>query len=264
MGLINARRMRLHGGRAADDGRGVRRHRRQPVRRRSRSSAWRLRAPDAVGHGHHDGLRPVPTNEVATVAGMAGTCGNAGVLIFSLLIGGLVTTHRLHAVLRRPRRARYPRRHRPLDAGARAAADTVTPRYSRHVERDPQSDPARLQPRSVDRARRRRLLHRHLHLRVVSRACRSITRAIWCTGGCSRGRCSRASQLNMRGDPGLLRRLGAVPDPRRRALLSDLYRRQALRPHHGRRRVGRLAARLPQLSRHQPDASTATGPTRSI
>ena len=36
-------------------------------------------------------------NEVATVAGMAGTCGNAGVLIFSLLIGALVTPHRLHA-----------------------------------------------------------------------------------------------------------------------------------------------------------------------
>jgi ACS family hexuronate transporter-like MFS transporter len=31
-------------------------------------------------------------NEVATVAGMAGTCGNAGLLIFSLLIGGLVAT----------------------------------------------------------------------------------------------------------------------------------------------------------------------------
>ena len=31
-------------------------------------------------------------NEVATVAGMAGTCGNLGLLIFSLLIGGLVTT----------------------------------------------------------------------------------------------------------------------------------------------------------------------------
>ena len=29
-------------------------------------------------------------NEVATAAGMAGTCGNAGLLIFSLLIGGLV------------------------------------------------------------------------------------------------------------------------------------------------------------------------------
>lgn len=31
-------------------------------------------------------------SEVATVAGMAGTCGNAGVLVFSLLIGALVTT----------------------------------------------------------------------------------------------------------------------------------------------------------------------------
>jgi MFS transporter, ACS family, aldohexuronate transporter len=31
-------------------------------------------------------------NEVATVAGMAGTCGNAGLLLFSLAIGGLVTT----------------------------------------------------------------------------------------------------------------------------------------------------------------------------
>ena len=31
-------------------------------------------------------------SEVATVAGMAGTCGNAGLLIFNLLIGGLVAT----------------------------------------------------------------------------------------------------------------------------------------------------------------------------
>ncbi|RAK51034.1 MFS transporter [Phenylobacterium deserti] len=31
-------------------------------------------------------------SEVATVAGMAGTCGNLGVLIFSLMIGGLVAT----------------------------------------------------------------------------------------------------------------------------------------------------------------------------
>jgi ACS family hexuronate transporter-like MFS transporter len=29
-------------------------------------------------------------SEVATVAGMAGTCGNAGVLVFSLLMGALV------------------------------------------------------------------------------------------------------------------------------------------------------------------------------
>jgi ACS family hexuronate transporter-like MFS transporter len=31
-------------------------------------------------------------SEVATVAGMAGTFGNAGLLIFTLLIGGLVAT----------------------------------------------------------------------------------------------------------------------------------------------------------------------------
>ena len=31
-------------------------------------------------------------SEVATVAGMAGTCGNAGLLLFSLMIGGLVAT----------------------------------------------------------------------------------------------------------------------------------------------------------------------------
>jgi ACS family hexuronate transporter-like MFS transporter len=33
-----------------------------------------------------------PRSEVATVAGMAGTCGNAGLLAFNLLIGGLVAT----------------------------------------------------------------------------------------------------------------------------------------------------------------------------
>ena len=31
-------------------------------------------------------------NEVGTVAGMAGTCGNFGLLVFNLLIGGLVAT----------------------------------------------------------------------------------------------------------------------------------------------------------------------------
>ena len=33
-----------------------------------------------------------PRNEVATVAGIGGLCGNLGILLFSLLIGGLVTT----------------------------------------------------------------------------------------------------------------------------------------------------------------------------
>ena len=36
-----------------------------------------------------------------------------------------------------------------------------------------------------------------------------------------------------------VRRLGAVPDPCRRAVPSDLHRREALRPHHDGRRVGR-------------------------
>lgn len=33
-----------------------------------------------------------PRSEVATVAGMAGTCGNVGLVLFSLMIGGLVAT----------------------------------------------------------------------------------------------------------------------------------------------------------------------------
>ena len=66
-------------------------------------------------------------NEVATVAGMAGTCGNAGVLIFSLLMGALVAQHRLHAVLRRPRGARSARRRHSVDGRARAAARTDLP-----------------------------------------------------------------------------------------------------------------------------------------
>src|SRR5208283_228918 len=31
-------------------------------------------------------------SEVATVAGMAGTCGNGGILVFNFLIGGLIKT----------------------------------------------------------------------------------------------------------------------------------------------------------------------------
>ena len=63
-------------------------------------------------------------SEVATVAGMAGTCGNAGVLIFSLLIGALVMPHRLHAVLHRPRRARPDRRRRCSGPSSVSAGQT--------------------------------------------------------------------------------------------------------------------------------------------
>jgi hypothetical protein len=59
-------------------------------------------------------------SEVATVAGMAGTCGNAGLLLFSLMIGGS-WPRRLHAVLRRARRPRPRGRGRALDAGAGAS-----------------------------------------------------------------------------------------------------------------------------------------------
>ena len=73
-----------------DDGRGVRRHRAEPLRGGG--------ALSLAGFAHQTLSVTVITmasdlfkrNEVATVAGMAGTCGNAGVLIFNLLMGALV------------------------------------------------------------------------------------------------------------------------------------------------------------------------------
>ena len=51
-----------------------------------------------------------------------------------------------------------------------------------------------------------------------------------------------------------VRRVGALPHLRRRPLLPDLHRREAIWPNDHRRCVGCLAARLPQLSRDQrPD-----------
>ena len=114
-------------------------------------------------------------SEVATVAGMAGTCGNAGVLLFSLLIGKLVPDDRLLAILRRARGARSPRRRAPLDARPRARGRGHRPcgrsRLTCHDRRaaHPQPDSSRLQSRSVDRQGRRRLLHRDVDFRVVSR-----------------------------------------------------------------------------------------------
>ena len=110
-------------------------------------------------------------SEVATVAGMAGTLGNAGLLIFSLLIGWLVA------------RIGYS----PffvclgiLDLIGAVVLWTVVrapqicqPRSHEHH----QPHPPRLQSRPLHLPRRRRLLHRHLHLRMVSPASRSTTRA---------------------------------------------------------------------------------------
>ena len=64
----------------------------------------------------------------------------------------------------------------------------------------------------------------------------------------------RASQLDMRGEPDLLWRLGPLPQPRRRPLLADLHRHEALR----RQLQGRA-----QLPRHRRPRSPAPGPTRS-
>ena len=63
---------------------------------------------------------------------------------------------------------------------------------------------------------------------------------------------ARASQLNMLGDPDSCGVWAPVPDACRRPLPSRVHRRQALRPHDGRRCVGRLAPRLPQLPGDQP------------
>ena len=125
-------------------------------------------------------------NEVATVAGMAGTFGNLGLLIFNLLIGALVMTIGytpffiglavldligavvLWTVVRAP-------------APSRAAA----------WHDAPESHSSRVQSRPVHRAGRRGLLRRDVDVRVVSRACRFITRATSCIGSCARAR-SRA------------------------------------------------------------------------
>ena len=134
-------------------------------------------------------------NEVATVAGMAGTCGNAGVLMFSLLIGALVATDRLHAVLRLPGRARSARRA-VLWTVVREPA--IGPRWpSRLDERSdrcphhPQSDPAAASIPIRRSCASATTTTSRPPPSSGSRACRSTTRAIWCTGGCSRGR-SRA------------------------------------------------------------------------
>ena len=57
-------------------------------------------------------------NEVATVAGIGGMCGNLGILLFSLLIGGLVKSIGYSPFFVALGSARYPRRDLALDRGA--------------------------------------------------------------------------------------------------------------------------------------------------
>ena len=117
----------------------------------------------------------------------------------------------------------------------------------------------RVQPRSLDRPRRRRLLHRHVDLRVVSRRADSSLARSRPLATADAAAATREPAQHA-GRSGLVRHLGAVPDPRRRPVLSDLHRREALRPHvaAGRRAARRCATSTTIWSRVR--ASTAIGP----
>jgi hypothetical protein len=147
-------------------------------------------------------------NEVATVAGMAGFFGNLGVLIFSLLIGGLVASVGYDPFfvalgvldLAGADPAVDPG---PRPAAARRQAPSPFPpcRAFHAASADLQPDPAGLQSRPVDRPRRRGLLHRHLDLRVVpGRADPPFARPGELAAA-DRRPLTRASQLNMLGAP---------------------------------------------------------------
>ena len=177
----------------------------------------RLRAPDPLGHGHHDGVRSVQAQRsrdrrrhgrhlrqrrragVLAADGRAGRRASATPRSSSAsrvldLIGA--------AVLWTLVRERRPDRHRRGGA-------------SRMMRAVIQSDPSRLQPRSVDRSRRRRLLHRDVHVRVVSRRADSSlarSRALAPPRTAAQPRESARHARRSR----LVRRLGAVPDACRR------------------------------------------------
>ena len=264
---------RLHRRRGDDDRRGVRRH---GARIRTSPS----RCSSLAGFAHQTLSVTVITmasdlfkrNEVATVAGMAGTCGNAGVLIFSLLMGALVATHRLHAVLRRPRGARRARRRR--SCGRSCASSGRRERPPRRVGSDSRSqwahpsfairfcagfnpDPSIVRVGDdyyiatstfewfpgVQIHHSRDLVHWRL-----------LTRPLTAREPARHARRSR-----------FVRRLGAVPDATPTACFYLIYtdvKRYGRTTTAGASR--RVAARLPQLSRDQHRASTASGPIRCI
>ena len=231
---------------------------RESLRRGRAAQPGGIRAPDAVGHGHHDGVGPVPAErgrDRRRHGRHLRQRRRAHLLAADRLAGH---DGRLHAVLRRPWRARSPRRGRSLDRGARAG--TAAPHRPRAAA--PDAMPARTlcirnpilpgfnPDPSIVRVgddyyiatstfewfpgvqihHSRDLVHWRL-----------LTRPL-----------SRASQLNMLGDPDSCGVWAPCLTLRRRPVLSDLHRRETLRPHVAARRRRRVAARLPQLSRHQP------------
>ena len=166
----------LHGGRVPDDGHGLCRRGREPLRGHRASQPGRLRAPDAVGDGDHDVVRSVQTQRSRHGRRHGGH-------VRQRRAAGLLAAHRrpgrhgrLHAVFRRPRRARPGRRGGVVDG---------RPRSRRRSSHDhPQSDPARLQSRSRRSSVSATTTTSRRRPSSGFPACRSITRATWCTGGC--------------------------------------------------------------------------------
>ena len=125
-----------------------------------------------------------------------------------------------------------------------------------------QSNPPGLQPRSLDRPRRRRLLHRDVDLRVVSRrADPSFTRSGPLATADASAATPESAQHARRSR--LVRDLGAVSDPRRRPVSPGLHRREAVRADvaAGRRAAHRCATSTTTSS--PAPRSRATGPIRS-
>ena len=199
-------------------------------------------------------------NEVATVAGMAGTCGNAGVLVFSLLIGALVATvgytpffvglavlDLLGAVVLWTRRART--------AADAVAADVVDARtvirnpILRGFNPDPSivrvGDDYYIATSTFEWFPGVQIHHSRdlVHWRLLTRPLRRAEPA------------QHAAAIPIRAASG--RRALTL---RRRPLPSDLHRREALRPDDGRpaRRARRCATSTTIWSR--APTSTATGP----
>ena len=105
-------------------------------------------------------------------------------------------------------------------------------------------------PGSLHRPRRRRLLHRHVHIGMVSgRADPSLARSGPLASTLTSAHAAASAQHARR--PRLVRRLGAVPDLRRRPLSSRVHRRQAIRADLAARKRGRIPLRFPQLPRHE-------------
>ena len=195
-------------------------------------------------------------NEVATAAGMAGTLRQRGPAHLLPADRRPGRHRRLHAVLHLPGRARPGRRCRPLVLVRERTLERLTCPTNLA---NPQSDSAGLQSRPFDRPRRRRLLHRHLDLRVVPRrADPPLARSGPLAPADPPAHPRQPAQHARR--PGFLRHLGALPQLLRRPVLPDLHRRQTLRTHHAGRQHRRVLARHAQLPGDQSRASTASGP----